>query len=144
MTEEITNHEFDFWIGEWELTWGEDKHGTNLIDRVMDGVVIQENFKSDGYHGMSVSVFSKEDSCWHQTWVDSSGSYLDFIGGFSNGKMILIRDGIVDDRSVQQRMVWYDISKDTFQWNWERSEDQGISWKVIWKIQYQRKASIGL
>ncbi len=60
---------------------------------------------------MSVSVFSKEDSRWHQTWVDSSGSYLDFVGGFADGKMILVRNGIVEGKPVKQRMVWYDITE---------------------------------
>jgi hypothetical protein len=89
---------------------------------------------------MSVSVFSKEDNRWHQTWVDSSGSYLDFTGKFSDGKMILARDGIVEGKAVKQRMVWYDLTENNFQWSWERSEDEGITWRVIWKIQYQRRA----
>ena len=139
MTEETINHEFDFWLGEWELTWGENEHGTNRIERIMDGAVIQENFEGDGYKGMSVSVFSKEDSRWHQTWVDSSGAYLDFVGEFADGKMILIRNGIVEGKPVKQRMVWYDITENKFQWNWERSDDEGGTWRVIWKIQYQRK-----
>ena len=140
MTKDILNHEFDFWLGDWELTWGENDHGTNRIERIMDGAAIQEKFEGDGYKGMSVSVFSKEDNRWHQTWVDSSGSYLDFTGKFSDGKMILARDGIVEGKAVKQRMVWYDITGNNFQWSWERSEDEGITWHVIWKIQYQRRA----
>ncbi len=139
MAEENINHEFDFWIGEWELTWGEDKQGTNRVERIMDGAVIQENFESDGYKGMSVSVFSREDSRWRQTWVDSSGAYLDFAGEFSDGKMILIRNGIVEGKPVKQRMVWYDMHENHFQWSWERSDDEGAIWRVLWKINYQRK-----
>lgn len=143
MIEETANHEFDFWLGDWELTWGENNHGTNRVDRVMDGAVIQENFESDGYTGMSVSVFSKEDRRWHQTWVDSSGSYLDFTGEFAGGKMILSRDGMVEGKPVKQRMVWYGIAENKFEWNWERSENNGTAWQVIWKIQYQRKGTSG-
>ncbi len=135
------NHEFDFWLGDWELSWGENDHGTNHIERIMDDAVILENFESDGYMGMSVSVFSKEDSRWHQTWVDSSGAYLDFVGEFADERMILSRNGIVEGKPVQQRMVWYGITKDKFQWNWERSDDNGAVWQVIWKIQYQRKVA---
>lgn len=141
MTEENTNHEFDFWLGEWDLTWGEDKHATNHILQIMDGAVIQENFESPGYKGMSVSVFNKEDNRWHQTWVDSSGSYLDFVGDFADGKMILMRNGIVEGKPVKQRMIWYDISKNNFQWNWERLDEGSASWKIVWKIQYQRKVA---
>ena len=140
MAEESIQHEFDFWLGEWDLTWSENNSGTNRIERILKGAVVQENFESDGYKGMSVSVFSKEDNRWHQTWVDSSGTYLDFVGDFKDGKMIFTRNGIADEKPVKQRMIWYDISKDKLMWNWERSNDDGIEWQVIWKIQYKRKA----
>ena len=139
MAEQSINHEFDFWLGEWDLTWGETNHGTNRIERIMDGTVVQENFASEGYQGMSVSVFSKEDNRWHQTWVDSSGAYLDFTGEFADEKMIFSRNGIVEGKPVKQRMVWYDITPNNFLWNWERSNDEGITWHVVWKINYQRK-----
>ncbi len=41
--------------------------------------------------------------------------------------------------TVLQRMVWYDIMQDSLQWNWERSEDKGKTWTVLWKIKYTRK-----
>ena len=139
MTENRINRDFDFWLGEWKLTWGEEGHGTNRIESILNGAVIQENFEGEGLIGMSVSVFSKEDSRWHQTWVDGSGSYLDFIGEFIGEKMILSRNGILEGNPVKQRMVWYEITTNNFQWNWERSDDEGSSWRVVWKIQYQRK-----
>ena len=137
MTNESINHEFDFWLGDWDVYW-EDKHGTNRIERILDGAVIQENFEGDGLIGMSVSIFSKEDDRWHQTWVDNTGSYLDFVGDFVDGKMILSRNGMVEGKPVRQRMVWYNITKEAFLWNWERSDD-GISWRELWKLEYKRK-----
>jgi hypothetical protein len=134
----MQNHEFDFWLGEWDVYWA-DKQGTNRIESILDGAAIQENFDGDGLVGMSVSVFSKEDSRWHQTWVDNTGSYLDFAGEFVEGKMILARNGIVEGKAVKQRMVWYEITKDAFLWNWERSDDDGITWRELWKIEYKRK-----
>ena len=136
----MENHEFDFWIGTWDLTWGEGVHGTNRVESILDGAVIQENFNGDGLIGISVSVFSREDSRWHQTWVDNSGSYLDFVGEFVDGKMILSRNGIAEGKPIKQRMVWFDISANQFRWNWERSDDDGATWRALWEIQYQRKA----
>lgn len=141
MTNGSVNHEFDFWIGKWDVTWGEGKHGTNQIERILDGAVIRENFEGDGLIGIRVSVFSAEDDRWHQTWVDNSGGYLDFVGGFSGGKMILSRNGIARGKPVKQRMIWYDIEQNQFQWNWERSEDDGKTWQVLWNIQYQRRVA---
>ena len=136
----MENHEFDFWLGEWDVTWGEGVHGTNRVESILDGAVIQENFNGDGLIGISVSVFSREDSRWHQTWVDNSGSYLDFVGEFVDGKMILSRNGIAEGKPIKQRMVWFDISANQVRWNWERSDDDGANWRALWEIQYQRKA----
>lgn len=136
----MENHEFDFWLGEWDVIWGEGMRGTNRVESILDGAVIQENFNGDGLIGISVSVFSREDSRWHQTWVDNSGSYLDFVGGFADGKMILSRNGIAEGKPIKQRMVWFEIKADQFRWNWERSDDDGATWRALWEIQYQRKA----
>lgn len=138
MTNQSLNHEFDFWLGEWDVYWG-DKHGTNHIERILDGAVIQENFEGDGLVGISVSTLSKEDNRWHQTWVDNTGSYLDFSGEFKDEKMVLIRDGIVEGKRVKQRMVWHNITDATFLWNWERSDDGGATWREMWKLEYKRK-----
>ena len=131
--------QFDFWLGEWTCTWGEDGKATNHVLRIMDGKVIQENFAAPDKSGMSVSVYEPERKLWCQTWVDSSGSYLDFTGEFENGTMILTRDAIVKGDACKQRMVWYNIQADEFDWNWERSDDDGITWRVLWQIKYKRK-----
>jgi hypothetical protein len=134
--------QFDFWVGKWNLTWGDNGKGTNSIKKIMDGCVVQENFDgtpSIQLKGMSVSTFSKQLGKWQQTWVDNSGGYLDFIGEFQDGKMILSRDFVKDGKKFMQRMVWYNISENEFDWNWERSDDNGQTWNVLWKIHYKRK-----
>jgi len=139
----ITNPEnqFDFWLGEWDVTWGEDGKGKNHILRIMDDKIIQENFSAPDLIGMSVSSYDAERKLWCQTWVDNSGSYLDFTGGFDNEKMILRRDAIVRGQACKQRMVWFNIDANQFDWNWERSDDGGQSWHVLWEIKYTRKLS---
>jgi hypothetical protein len=36
--------QFDFWLGEWDCTWAEDGKGSNRVERILDGKIIQENF----------------------------------------------------------------------------------------------------
>lgn len=134
--------QFDFWIGEWNLTWGEDGTGTNIIEKILIDCVILENFDGTAsikLKGMSVSTYNTQLGKWQQTWVDNSGSYLDFIGEFKDGKMTLSRQLIKNGKKIMQRMVWYNISDDKMDWNWEKSEDDGKTWEVLWKIHYQRK-----
>lgn len=133
------NSQFDFWLGTWDVTWGDDGAGTNHVLRIMDGKVIQENFSAPGLQGMSVSVYDPERQLWCQTWVDNNGSYLDFTGQFADGKMTLVRNAIVQGAACQQRMVWYNLAPDGFDWNWERSDDGGQTWQVKWQIRYTRR-----
>jgi len=131
--------QFDFWLGEWDVTWGEDGTGTNHIERILDGKIIQENFIAPDLHGMSVSSYDPERQLWCQTWVDNNGTYLDFTGKFEDGRMTLSRDAIVRGEACKQRMVWHNIQGDRLEWNWERSDDGGKTWRVLWQIHYVRK-----
>ncbi|MBI5965754.1 MAG: hypothetical protein HY863_19930 [Chloroflexi bacterium] len=131
-------NEFDFWLGEWDVRWGEDGCGTNRIEKILGGRVIQENFSAPDLIGMSVSCFDPERQLWCQTWVDNNGTYLDFTGKSENEKMILERYALIKGQVSKQRMVWYEIEADKFEWNWERSDD-GETWRVLWNIHYTRK-----
>jgi len=135
--------QFDFWVGTWTLRWGEDGYGTNVIERILGGCVIEENFVGrmpDGlFRGKSVSVYDARQQQWKQTWVDDRGGYLDFTGGFEEGRMVLQRETVRDGKPLLQRMVWYNISADELDWNWEKSEDGGETWTTLWKIHYTRK-----
>ena len=131
-------NQFNFWLGEWEATWGDDGKGTNHVERILDGKVVHEDFHAPDLHGISVSSYDPERKLWCQTWVDNTGTYLDFTGNFENGRMILVRDAIVRGEKCKQRMVWYDIEVNHFHWNWERSDDDGQTWRTLWQIHYQR------
>ncbi len=134
-------NQFDFWLGEWDVTWGEDGNGTNRIERILGEKIIQENFDGGNLLGLSFSAYDAERGLWCQTWVDNSGSYLDFTGKFADEKMILSRDAIIKGEACKQRMVWYNIEMNRFDWNWERSDDGGVTWRVVWQIKYKRKLS---
>jgi hypothetical protein len=137
---EATRDQFDFWIGDWVLTW-DGGTGRNRISSVLDGAVVLEEFSADSpeeLRGMSVSTVSSETGGWRQTWVDNSGGYLDFTGGMRDGEMILEREGLAKGERVRQRMVWTDITRDALTWRWERSDDEGATWRTLWLIRYRR------
>jgi hypothetical protein len=134
--------QFDFWLGEWDLTWGEDGKGSNTISKKYDGCVIEENFNgapSMEFQGMSVSTYNPRIDKWQQTWVDSEGSYIHLTGEFKDGKMVLVNQPPTSDGSVLFRMVFYNIDADSLDWDWERSEDSGENWELRWRIHYARR-----
>ena len=140
--------QFDFWVGDWNLTWpgakaGETDHGTNSVRRVLDACVVEENFSGESamhLRGRSFSVYIARARQWKQTWVDNEGGYLDFTGAFADGKMVLSREALSPDGArFLQRMVFKNIAADEFDWNWENSKDDGKTWQVVWPIHYRRK-----
>jgi hypothetical protein len=134
--------QFDFWLGEWDVSWGDGQQGTNRIDQILDGKVIRERFDGNPampFRGLSLSVYDAQVGLWRQTWVDTEGNYWTFQGFFEAGRMTLSTEVAAEGKPVQLRMVFYNITADELDWNWERSEDGGRSWELRWHIHYTRR-----
>ncbi len=138
--------QFDFWLGTWQGEWkdteGKTQTATNIITKGFDGCVVEENFSTDDktFIGRSLSMYNTNKKIWQQTWVDNTGSYLDFIGGMDGDNMILQRKATAKSgKEVLQRMIFTEIKKDSFTWNWESSSDNGATWVLNWQILYTRK-----
>jgi hypothetical protein len=132
----------DFWLGDWDLTWGDEGRGTNRIERTVGGRVIEETFEGHGprgtLHGFSVSIRAGTDGPWRQTWVDSAGSYLDLVGVAVDGRISFEMSTLEEDVAVTRRMVWLDVTPTSLRWEWQRSIDAGASWTTDWAIDYRR------
>lgn len=135
----------DFWIGSWDVSWDGGGHGTNTIRRILGDRVIEETFHgtdTDGsLDGRSLSGRDAADGRWRQTWVDSNGAYLDFVGVEVDGRIAFQRDAIVDGAAGLQRMIWLDVTTASLRWQWQRSRDGGESWELVWEIHYRRAAT---
>lgn len=133
--------QFDFWLGEWDCTWGDGRSGTNSVYLDLGDVVVVESFDARpamDYQGMSFSVYDRTAGRWKQTWVDSDGNYLDFVGGYENGVMELRRTADLDGGEAIFRMRWSNIERDSLDWAYERSDDGGDTWTPLWEIGYRR------
>ena len=138
--------QLDFWIGEWKAEWkdseGNVQTGSNTISKILGGCVIEENFSTadNSFTGKSYSVYNTTKNIWEQTWVDNQGSYMAFTDGMNGDNMILSRRVINKlGKEVTQRMVFSEITKNSFTWNWESSNDEGKTWTLNWQIKYSRK-----
>ena len=136
--------QFDFWVGDWDLSYvqeGKRLHSRNRITKGFGGCVVLEEFTGKPgieLEGRSVSVYDRGAKRWKQTWVDNEGSYLDFTGGWQDGRMVLQREAERDGKRFLQRMVFEDIRADALKWLWQRSPDGGATWVTQWEIEYRR------
>ena len=143
-------HQFDFWLGEWDCSFtttdsaGHDTTLTvsNRITRILDSCVILEEFDGPpaiSLRGRSFSTYDFQLDKWRQVWVDNNGSYLDFIGEYNDGLMDLRRETTRNDSTFIQRILYKNITPESLTWHWERSDDGGETWRVLWVLEYQRR-----
>lgn len=87
--------DFDFWVGEWDVTGADGKlAGTNSITKEEYGCLLVERWKSaGGINGQSYNFVDLATGKWRQVWV-SAGATIDYSGGLdSKGRMIL--EGVI-------------------------------------------------
>lgn len=133
-------HAFDFWLGDWKLTWGDSGVASNRIVREMDDRVIAEHFidASTNYRGSSWSVYDSLSDRWQQTWVDNQGNYFALSGAWMQDRMVLETRPAGTEGRRYYRMVFRDIERDGFWWEWSVTEDKGATWTQKWRIRYTR------
>lgn len=140
---------FDFWLGKWDAVWdeGEGKKGKgrNHITKILNGKVIEENFEilegqNKGFQGMSISAYHAQFKTWKQSWADNQGTFYYFKGEFEDNKRIFRTETFdtKDGKKFTQRMVFYNITKNSMTWDWESSTDGGSTWKLNWRIFYTK------
>ena len=134
------HHQFDFWLGDWEVRTPEGKlAGHNTITRTLGGCVLQENWRGvRGHHGTSYNIYDASRRRWHQTWVDDEGNLLQLDGAFADGRMVLMGESVDSaGRPVKQRITWEPLAGGKVRQLWDSSPD-GVAWKVEFEGIYGR------
>lgn len=87
--------EFDFWIGDWEVTNPDGSiAGTNTITKSQSACLLQENWVSANgkVTGTSNNFYNSKTKQWEQIWVDNMGESLHLKGNRIGNQMILKSD----------------------------------------------------
>jgi hypothetical protein len=136
------HRQFDFWVGDWEVTTPDGKPaGSNLITRELGGCVLHEHWKGrGGMLGESFNVYSPATRKWHQTWVDDRGTLLLLDGAFENGAMLLRgAERTVAGKPTLDRITWTPKGGDEVHQVWEQSNDGGRAWSTVFHGVYRRR-----
>jgi hypothetical protein len=131
------HRQFDFWIGEWEVTLPDGKiAGHNRITPILGGCALREEWTgAKGNQGTSLNAWDPDARRWRQTWVDQSGTVLLLAGAFADGKMVL-QSG---DGGSLQRITWTPKANGRVRQLWDSSSDGGTTWKIEFDGTYAKK-----
>jgi len=135
------SHQFDFWIGDWEVTSDGKLAGHNSIRPILDGCVLQETWRgAQGSAGSSFNFYDPQAGQWRQFWVWRNGTTLELAGARGEGKMVLEGDSLDrDGKPVSNRITWYDNDDGTVRQHWETSRDGGTTWETAFDGLYRKK-----
>jgi hypothetical protein len=127
------DRQFDFWLGSWSYRQANAFPGTNDITKEGGGCLVEEHFSDQsGTGGRSVSLFSRSDRQWHQTYIDTRGGRLVLVGTLVGGRMILLE-------SPTSRYVWEIRDTNTIRYAGELSRDGGQTWTSGFEGVYTRR-----
>jgi hypothetical protein len=127
------HRQFDFWIGDWEVTQPDGTAaGHNAIESILGGCVLTEEWTSasSGHAGRSVNIYDARSDRWHQTWVDNSGLLLELNGGLEEGRMVLKGEGKArDGKKLQHEIAWTPQPDGTVKQHWRMKKEGDDSWQ---------------
>jgi len=131
------HRQFDFWVGEWEVTRPDGKvAGHNRITPILGGCALREEWTgAGGNQGTSLNAWDPGAHAWRQTWVDQSGAVLLLAGGIDGGRMVMVSG----DGPSRQRITWTPMPDGRVRQLWDASEDGGKTWKVAFDGTYRKR-----
>jgi len=133
--------QFDFWLGEWEVTNPAGKLvGKSRIESIAGGAGLLENWTSaNGYTGRSLNAWNAAGKKWQQFWVGSDGGVLELSGTIENGRMVLAGESKGNGVRRLERITWTPLGDGTVRQHWEQSGDGGKTWTTSFDGLYRRR-----
>ena len=137
------SRQLDFWVGHWSVSpkaSPQRKVATSLIEKLYSGCAIRENWMPlQGGPGGSFSSYLPDKKAWQQLWVDSSGSWVTFTGGWDGHAMVLEGVWPMPGHPQQQTRMSYRLLPDgTVEQSGVTSDDEGKTWQPGFDLIYSR------
>jgi hypothetical protein len=132
--------QFDFWVGDWDVTAGGKPAGTNRVTLEESGCVVHEHWTgTGGSTGQSLNFYTRAAKQWRQVWIDNSGNPLDLWGTYHDGKLTLAGKTETQNGTVLQRIIFFNNPDGTVRQLWESSADGGKTWSVSFDGLYRKR-----
>jgi len=132
--------QFDFWLGTWKVQSSDGMFiGKNTVEKVHNDCVVLEHWKgADHVTGMSMNYYDPAAEQWVQVWRGDRGGIGTFTGGLDEtGAMVLTGTATsLDGSTTLARATWTSNEDGTVRQLFEKSPDEGATWKVKFDLTY--------
>lgn len=138
-------HEFDFWIGDWEVRLADGTlAGYNSITAEEGHCVLVEKWRGvSGGTGTSVNFYDDAAGEWMQVWTAAGGSQIVIRGGLTDDGMLLTGTihNVGSSGSLPFRGLWTLLEDGRVRQFFEQSSDGGKTWTSWFEGFYSRTGS---
>lgn len=155
--------QFDFWIGDWDISaksrppgggaWAANTAWVRTqVRAVLGGCALIEESIDDVVGdtvvvGMSLTSYNRHLRTYQQLWVDSKGFSWEYLGGREGEDRVLYLESTASNGArivpfqptTQIRMVFSEITETRFVWRYEYSTDAGRTWTRTSEAEYRRR-----
>lgn len=91
---------------------------------------------------MNVFAYSADDKHWHGLFADNGGRVHVFQGKVADGSAEFLGPSrYTDGKTELNRIRVKRLSADRVEQTWEKSADNGDSWKIVFRGEYSRKGT---
>jgi tetratricopeptide (TPR) repeat protein len=141
---EARAHDFDFWIGEWEVYQTGSKFlvGHSLVQSISGGCALLENWTStQASTGKSVNYYNTATGKWEQDWIGSAGGPQRYLDGVYKDSAMQFTYEFTNGQGKKQtgNFKFYNIDKDTVRQYQDINNDDGKTVTVSYDFTYVRK-----
>jgi hypothetical protein len=136
------NRQMDFWLGDWTVTYpGMPGSSLSKVTLDLDQCLVVESWEGANQHsGKNMLAYSSDDKSWHSMFTDNRGRVHIFEGKVVAGTAEFTGPSLgPDGRTVLNRIKVTRVAANKVEQSWEKSADNGTTWKTEFRGQYSRK-----
>ena len=136
------SHDFDFWIGEWDVykTGTKTIVGHSVVQSISGGCAILENWTSvKGNSGKSINYYNPATGKWEQDWIGSGGGPQRYLNGvYKDSAMQFTYESTANNKPVTGNFKFYNIDKNTVRQYQDVNNEDGKTVTVSYDLTYVR------
>jgi len=138
----LANRQFDYWLGKWKIgVEGSSGNAHSTVSLSLDKCLVVENWDGGkGHYGQNVFGYSADDKSWYGMFADNEGR----VHIFTSGK---VASGSAEfegtshgpnGESILNRVKVIRLNPNKVEQSWEKSNDNGATWNMVFRGEYSR------
>lgn len=139
----VEARQLDYWLGSWTVAYpGDSGHGSSRVHLSLDKCLLVESWDSGtGLKGENTFAYDPEEKAWHGLYADNHGRVHVFEGTVKPGYAEFAGPGHgPQGEKVLNRVKVVRVSLNKVEQTWEKSADNGATWKLEFRGDYSRQS----